>query len=66
MENGFVQVQGAMAWVKQKHKFSLSPEKGEIFIHKYNSLSYINLNAFICKSCEKIVIDYSNSGFKEG
>jgi len=66
MENGLLQVRGDMAWVRQKHNFSLSPEKGEIFIYKYNTLSSIILNACICKSCEKIVIDYSNSGYQEG
>ena len=66
MENGFVQVQGTMAWVKDKHKFTSPPEKGEIFIYKYNSLSYMNLKANICKTCQNIVIDYSDSGFKEG
>ena len=66
MEKGLVQFHRSLSWVKNKHKLSLSPQKGEIFIYQMNALSYICLEAYICKSCQKIVIDYSESQYHEG
>lgn len=66
MEKGFLQVQGVMSWVKQKHSLTLMPEKGEVFIFKRKAPTFMDLNAFICKSCKNILVDYSDSGYKEG
>jgi hypothetical protein len=62
MEKGYVQFHRGLAWVKNKHKISLAPKEGELFIYNMNSMKYICLNAYVCKACEKILVDYSDSG----
>jgi len=65
MEKGFIQAGQRMAWVKKKHKISLLPKKGELILGN-NVLLGLCIDAYICKTCRKIVIDYSGADYEEG
>lgn len=65
MEKGFLQGGQSMCWVKKKHKFFLLPGSGEVSLGN-NILGGLAIDAFICKACKKIVLDYSHSDFEEG
>ncbi len=59
MEQGYLQGMRRVAWVKDKHKISLLPEKGEILLEN-NRFNDFLLSAWICKKCKRIVVDYSD------
>ena len=61
MEKGYVQYYRILAWVKKKHKFSLEPREGELCIKNWNPFTYGSLDAYICKSCDKIIMEYSDT-----
>ena len=65
MEKGFVQTGQRMSWVKQKHKASLIPQEGEVLLGN-NVFSGLSFEAYICKSCKKIVLDYDGADYHEG
>ena len=65
MENGFVQALRRMAWVKQQHKVSLLPKNGEVLLGN-NTFSDVTIDAYICKPCKKIVMDYTQADYTEG
>lgn len=65
MEQGFLQGNQRVAWVKKRHKFSLLPKQGEILLENNSFCNYI-FSAWVCKSCKKVIIDYSNKEFIEG
>jgi hypothetical protein len=48
-----------VAWVKHPHKISLLPKQGEILLENNTFKDFILL-AWICKDCEKILVDYSD------
>ena len=61
MEKGYVQANRGMAWTKKIHLFDLvSPNKGEIIFHIKNAFCKAYFDAYICKTCKKILVDYSN------
>lgn len=64
MEQGFLQGHQRAAWVKKQHKISLLPKQGEMLLA--NSIRSFIFPAQICKSCKKIVVDYSDSEIQEG
>lgn len=59
MEKGFLQGHKRVAWVKNKHKVSLRPKEGEVLLAN-NMVNDFIFPAWICKTCEKIIIDYSD------
>ena len=61
MEKGYIQYYRILAWVRKKHKFSLAPREGELNMINWNPFSYGSLDAYICKSCKKIIMDYSDT-----
>jgi len=65
MEKGFLQGHQRVAWVKKKHKFSLLPKSGEVLLanHTFDDFFF---EAYICKACKKIVVDFSGADFQEG
>jgi hypothetical protein len=65
MEQGFLQGRQRVAWVKNKHKFSLLPKQGE-FLLENNAIKDFILSAQICKSCKIIVVDYADKEVREG
>lgn len=65
MEQGFLQGNQRLAWVKKPRKLSLRPKQGEILLEN-NAFSSTVFSACICKSCKKIVVDYSDKDIREG
>lgn len=65
MEKGFLQGRQRIAWVKKKHKVSLLPKNGEMLLENHAFDDFL-FDAYICKNCKKIVVDYSNANFQEG
>ncbi len=65
MEKGFLQGRQRVAWVKKKHKISIHPKEGEILLEN-NIYKDFLLTAWICKNCEKILVDYSDKEVQEG
>ena len=65
MEKGYLQAGQRMSWVKKKHKVSLLPKEGEISLGN-NVLGGLVFEAYICKDCKKVLLDYSESNYEEG
>lgn len=65
MEQGLLQGMRRVAWVKNRHKISLSPKQGEILLEN-NTFSDFIFSAEICKNCKKIILDYSDKEIQEG
>jgi len=65
MEAGFLQGMQRVAWVKQPHKVSLHPKKGEVMLEN-NAIKGTLFPANICKACKQVVLDYSESDYQEG
>lgn len=65
MEQGLLQGMRRVAWVKKQHKLSLLPKQGEILLEN-NTFNDFIFSAQICKSCKKIVVDYSDKEIQEG
>ena len=65
IEKGYIQTGERMAWVKQKHKVSLLPKEGEVLLGN-NVFTALIFDAFICRKCKKIILDYSNADYQEG
>jgi hypothetical protein len=65
MEQGFLQGGNRVAWTKNIHRVSLLPEAEEILLEN-NMFSQAIFNAYICKACKKIVVDYSEKIIQEG
>lgn len=59
MEQGFIQGNQRIAWVKSKHKISLLPREGEVLLENKAFDSFL-FPACICKDCEKVFMDYSH------
>ena len=57
MESGFLQSQQRMAWVRRPHRISLLPREGEVLLGN-NIINGLTFPAWICKDCQKIVLDY--------
>lgn len=60
MEKGYLQAGQIMLWAKKKHKVSLLPKDGEVLIAK-NYLCGVAPEAYICKQCKKVVVDYTST-----
>lgn len=65
MEQGFLQGEKRIAWVKNRHKVSLLPKKGEVLLENNTFKDFI-LTAWICKECKKILVDYLDKEIQEG
>ena len=57
MEDGYLQSEG-VTWVKKPHKISLLPKQGEVML-EYNIIKMSVIPASICKSCKRVLADYS-------
>ncbi len=58
MEKGYLQAGQILLWARKKHKISLLPRDGDVLIDK-NYWSGVSPEAYICKQCKKLVVDYS-------
>lgn len=65
MEQGFIQGNQRVAWVKSKHKISILPQEGEVLLDN-KTFGSLLFTAWICKDCEKILLDYSDKNHQEG
>lgn len=57
MEKGYVQAVNMMTWVKEKHVFSLLP-LGEDVILSRNLIGPVTIDAYICKDCKQVSMNY--------
>ena len=64
MENGYLQSFNDVVWTKKPHKFFVALKKDQILFG--NAFSGCIILASICKSCKKILIDYSAQDVREG
>lgn len=64
MEQGFVQAGQMATWVKKKHLVSLLPREGEVMLDR-NLMGYCAIPAYICKTCRKVLMDYSGTEVEE-
>lgn len=60
MEEGVIQSGQIVLWAKKKHIISLNPKEGEVELSR-NLMGYCSIPAWICKSCKKVVADYSKT-----
>jgi hypothetical protein len=65
MEQGYLQTGQRIAWTKKIHKISLCPQKGEILLAN-NVFQGAHFQAYVCKQCQKIVLDYVDKEVVEG
>ena len=58
MEKGILQSGQIMLWARKKHYMTLNAWRdGEVELDR-NYLTGVSLPAWICKACEKVVVDY--------
>ncbi|MBR2801696.1 MAG: hypothetical protein IKE21_03730 [Erysipelotrichaceae bacterium] len=65
MEKGLAQGGQILSWVKEKHKLSMLPKKGEVLLGR-SSFQILTFEACICKACKKVVLDYSKNNYQNG
>lgn len=65
MQQGFIQGNQRIAWVKSKHKISILPQEGEVLLENKTFDSFL-FTAWICKDCQKVLFDYSDKNYQEG
>ena len=65
MQQGFIQGNQRIAWVKSKHKISILPREGEVLLENKTFGSFL-FTAWIWKDCQKILLDYSDRNYQEG
>lgn len=58
MEQGFLQGNQRIAWVKRKHSVSILPREGEVLLENKTFGSFL-FPAWICKECQKVILDYA-------
>jgi len=59
MEAGILEGERYLLWAKKPHKISYRPKEGEVLLGE-KTISSVALEAYICKHCKKITIDYLN------
>ena len=65
MQQGFIQGNQRIAWVKSKHKMSILPREGEVLLENKTLDSFL-FTAWICNDCQKVLLDYSDKNYQEG
>ena len=58
MEEGLVQANGPVVWVKRKHLISLKPKKGEVMLGR-RIMGGCAIPASICKDCKQVLVEYA-------
>ena len=66
METGFLEAGAKLRWVKKKSRFSRfwSLQKGDVALTSL-PVFQIHLPAYICKSCRKVLVDYTGQNARE-
>lgn len=61
MEQGVIQSSQEISWKNKKHLFGRAEfHKGSIVLSKLSMLKGSVAIAFLCRTCEKIIIDYKD------
>lgn len=62
MEKGVIQSQQEIAWHKEKHMFIRADmHKGSICLSQFSFLKGSSVDAWLCRDCNKIIIDYAET-----
>lgn len=63
MKKGFIQSGTRLAWVPKVSKLSAEPSltKGSVLLSEQSRFSINYVDAFLCESCKKVVIDYEGN-----
>ena len=64
MDHGVVQTDARLSWNRQKKMINW-PDKGEVQLG-FKALGWVSIPADICRDCKKVIVDYSESNWKEG
>ena len=59
MEAGILEGERYLLWAKKPHKISYRPKEGEVLLGE-KTINAVAVEAFICKQCRKITVDYSD------
>lgn len=66
MEKGILQSGQIMLWAKKKHYWTLNAWRdGEVELDR-NCLVGTALPAWICRACEKVIVDYRKQETRDG
>lgn len=60
MEKGLLQAGSLLVWVKKKHYVSLNPKPDEVQLDR-NYWGGASVPAWLCRNCEKVIADYSDT-----
>ena len=63
MEEGIIQSSHEIAWIKgsKRHAFSRADfHEGSVVLSQLSFLKGSAVTAFLCRACEKVIIDYSD------
>jgi len=65
MKKGYIQSGTRLAWVPKVSKLSVEPSfnKESILLSKQNRFSINYVDAYLCESCKKVIIDYSDNEY---
>jgi hypothetical protein len=63
VKKGYIQAANRIAWVPEVTKASVEPSlnKGAVVLSKQNRFSINYVDAYLCKKCEAVFIDYSDN-----
>ncbi len=63
MRKGYIQSSTRLAWVPEVSKLSVEPSRNKesVVLSKQNRFSINYVDAYLCESCKKVVIDYSDN-----
>jgi len=60
MEKGVIQSPNEIAWQKEKHLFNRADMNDDsICLSQYSFLKGSSVEAWLCRECNKVIIDYS-------
>lgn len=63
MKKGYIQSGTKLAWVPKVSKLSVEPSlnKDSVLLSKQSRFSINYVDAYLCESCKKVIIDYSGN-----
>ncbi|MDE4084365.1 PF20097 family protein [Planococcus maritimus] len=63
MKKEFIQSGTRLAWVPKVSKLSAEPSltKGSVLLSEQSRFSINHVDAFLCESCNKVIIDYESN-----
>lgn len=62
VKKGYIQCANRIAWVPKVSKASVEPSfsKDSVLLSKQTRFSINHVDAYICKKCKNVVLDYSD------